>query len=291
MLAAMSNTKMGFSKGRSGFAAALLIALATGGAAHAAEEAAASPWVNLHEGSRVRLLTIPGAAVNAAVEVQLAPGWKTYWRMPGDAGVPPQFDWQGSENTKAIEVLYPAPHRLIEPAAETIGYKGSVVFPVKLAPVEAGKPVNVKLDLEIGICKEICVPAHAEFSAAIPPSSVPSSPPAVVAEALKAVPQTAAAPDAARPSLIDFKPDLAGPEPRLVIKARFPGDPAAADIFIEAPDSIYVPMTKRIGQEGGGTISFESKLSASTAQDLKGKELTITLVGADGATEVRRPAR
>lgn len=290
-MAAKSNAKMGFSKRCLGVAAALFAAMAASAPVHAAEEASASPWVNLHEGSRVRLLTIPGATVNAAVEVQLAPGWKTYWRMPGDAGVPPQFDWQGTENAKAIEVLYPAPHRLIEPAAETIGYKGSVVFPVKLPPAEANKPVKVKLDLEIGICKEICVPAHAEFSAAIPPSPTPASPPAIVAEALKTVPEQGAGKDPARPSLVDFRPDLTGPEPKLVIKARFPGDQAAADVFIEAPDSIYVPMTKRTTQDAGGVISFESKLSASTAQDLKGKDLTITLVGADGAAEVRQPAR
>lgn len=280
---------MSFSTWRFGFAAALIMAVVGAGSARAAQEATASAWVNLHEGSRVRLLTMPGAMVNAAVEVQLAPGWKTYWRMPGDAGVPPQFDWQGSENAKTIEVLYPAPHRLIEPAAETIGYKGSVVFPVKLAPADAAKPVNLKLDLEIGICKEICVPAHAEFSAAIAPLPASTAPPAAVAEALKAVPQKSASNDTTRPSLIDFTPDLAGAEPKLVIKARFPGDPAAADVFIEAPDSIYVPMTKRIGQAADGTVSFVSKLSASTAQDLKGKELTITLVAADGATEVRRP--
>src|SRR5262245_12952646 len=89
----------------------------------------ATQWASLH-GARVRL--VAGAADGdskaylAGVEVELAEGWKTYWRMPGDAGVPPMFDWAKSINTGAVTVLYPAPMRLQEPAAQTVGYKSAV---------------------------------------------------------------------------------------------------------------------------------------------------------------------
>jgi DsbC/DsbD-like thiol-disulfide interchange protein len=85
----------------------------------------ASPWVELHN-ARVRLLAGPPAAKSAksylaGVEITLGEDWKTYWRMPGDAGVPPNFDWTGSFNVASVEVRYPSPSRLHEPGAETIG--------------------------------------------------------------------------------------------------------------------------------------------------------------------------
>src|SRR5204862_1429203 len=83
----------------------------------------ASPWVELHN-ARARLLAGPPAAKAAkshlaGVEITLGEGWKTYWRMPGDAGVPPNFDWAGSTNVARLEVLYPAPSRLHEPGGDS----------------------------------------------------------------------------------------------------------------------------------------------------------------------------
>lgn len=256
----------------------------------------AGPWVMLHAGTRVRLLAVPGKVdgtagntVNAGVDVELADGWKTYWRMPGDAGVPPDFDWKTSANVASAKVLYPAPRRLPEPAAETIGYKGHVLFPVEVSAKEAGKPVSLKLELEIGICKEICVPAQASLAVDVPTAGKAAPLPAVLAEAIKKVPKPAVGNEGKeRPALISLKADLASASPRITLAARFPGDLQAADIFIEAPDSIYVPMAKRTTEAPDGTVGFEVSLSAATAKDLQGKELVITLVSAAGATETRR---
>ena len=74
----------------------------------------------------------------AGVDIALDPGWKTYWRMPGDAGVPPHFDWSASRNVKAVEVLWPAPSRFIDPEGETVGYRDRVVFPVRVTPAGNG---------------------------------------------------------------------------------------------------------------------------------------------------------
>jgi DsbC/DsbD-like thiol-disulfide interchange protein len=103
-----------------------LAVLAPGQVAAAAQVTVTTPWIEVH-GSRLRLIAgsdpaKPGQSYLAGIEVVLADGWKTYWRMPGDAGVPPTFDWTGSSNAASIEVLYPAPMRFSEPAAETIGY-------------------------------------------------------------------------------------------------------------------------------------------------------------------------
>src|SRR5262245_29832388 len=103
-----------------------LAAIAPASAEPAKDADAASPWVELHA-SRARLIASPagtaGAARLAGLEIAMQDGWKTYWRMPGDAGVPPTFDWSGSVNAADIKVLYPAPTRMPEAGGEVVGYK------------------------------------------------------------------------------------------------------------------------------------------------------------------------
>src|SRR5689334_18069750 len=96
----------------------------------------ASPW----DGGKSADLRL-----GAGVEIKLAPGWKTYWRYPGDSGVPPRFDFAGSENVKSVEILWPAPHRFSDESGITIGYKNDVIFPLRIVPQDAAKPVLLRL--------------------------------------------------------------------------------------------------------------------------------------------------
>jgi DsbC/DsbD-like thiol-disulfide interchange protein len=254
----------------------------------ASEATVATPWVSLH-GARVRLVAGPAMgggqkAYLAGVEVELAEGWKTYWRMPGDAGVPPNFDWSNSTNTAAITVLYPAPMRLSEPAAETIGYKGSVMFPVEVKPLDPAKAVTLDLQMELGICREICIPGEVKLSLAIPPSGLAGASPVATWRARVPRPQAVRGPG--DPDLKNVALVLDGPLPRLLVEAVFPKGAAVGDLFIEAPDGLYVPMTKRLPDGANGIVRFEVDLSRVDAGDLKGKRLVLTLVGDNGtATE------
>jgi DsbC/DsbD-like thiol-disulfide interchange protein len=212
----------------------------------ASEGAVASAWVEL-PGARVRLVAGAAPQANrylAGVEVVLADGWKTYWRMPGDAGVPPSFDWAGSANTAAITVLYPAPTRLVEPAAQTIGYKGPVVFPVEVKPVDAAKPVELSLALELGICREICIPGEAKLLLSIPATGLAGTSP--VTAWRERVPRPQAARNTGDPELKRVAATLDGRSPVLLVEASFPRGAKAADVFIEAPDGLYVPMAQRL---------------------------------------------
>jgi DsbC/DsbD-like thiol-disulfide interchange protein len=250
----------------------------------------ASPWVELHAG-RVRLVAgpapeKPAKAYLAGVEITLADGWKTYWRMPGDAGVPPIFNWTGSNNVASVKVLYPAPHRMREPAAETIGYAGAVVFPVEVVPREAGKPVLLKLETEFGICREICIPAQTELSLELPPTALAGTAVPAIQASLERVPRAPAARRAGDPQLVGVAANLEGPDPRLHVEARFPAGAKGADLFVEAPDGLYVPLPKRLADGAGGTVRFELDVGrGGNAKDLAGKTLTFTLVGDTGASE------
>jgi DsbC/DsbD-like thiol-disulfide interchange protein len=251
----------------------------------------ASPWVDLHK-ARVRL--IGGARRSksyvAGVEITLADGWKTYWRNPGDAGVPPVFDWLGSTNVGLVKVLYPAPARIAEPAAETIGYEHAVLFPVEVTPKDPTKPVELKLLLEFGICREICIPAQSILSLTIPTAALASQDlPAEILAALSRVPRPQAERRRDDPELQGMSSQLEGPKPRLRFTVRFPRGGKDGDLFIEAPEGLYVPLPKRLADTADGTANFEVDLSrADIARDLKGKTLTLTLVSEVGATEALR---
>ena len=85
----------------------------------------------------------PGAkTLRAGVELKLEPGWHTYWRYPGDSGLPPRFDFSGSQNLAAAKVLYPAPHLYTDETGNTLGYKDHVIFPVRVTPKQPGQPVD-----------------------------------------------------------------------------------------------------------------------------------------------------
>jgi DsbC/DsbD-like thiol-disulfide interchange protein len=93
----------------------------------------------------------------AGLVLDVAPEWKTYWRYPGVAGIPPQFDWSGSRNLAAVEVLWPRPRLFDSFGLSTLGYSGRVVFPVRLVPEKPGQAMEIGLDLALGVCREICV--------------------------------------------------------------------------------------------------------------------------------------
>jgi DsbC/DsbD-like thiol-disulfide interchange protein len=252
------------------------------------QQAPASAWVELHAG-RVRLVSSPakdarGGHHLAGVEIALAEGWKTYWRTPGDAGVPPVFDWAGSSNVGSIKVLYPAPKRMAEAGGEVIAYKQAVLFPIEVKPQDPAKPVTLKLALEFGICREICIPATASFDLVLGPGRA-GAPAPEIAAALEQVPRPQAGRRTGDPEIKRVAVDREGSVPRLIIEAAFGGGGKGADVFVEAPEGLYVPLPKKSGTASGGIVRFETELAGGLDKDLKGKTLTLTLIGEAGASE------
>lgn len=100
----------------------------------------------------------------AGLELSLAPGWKTYWRSPGDAGIPPSFDWSASENVKSVRIHWPAPAVFQSAGMQTIGYRDSVILPVEVTPIDPGQPVRLMVEVQLGVCDKICLPASLSLS-------------------------------------------------------------------------------------------------------------------------------
>lgn len=249
----------------------------TAAAGGAAAQSVASPWVD-HERAQSRLVAAEhkGKLV-AFVEIAMPEGWKTYWRNPGDAGgLPPSFDFSKSENVAAARVLYPAPKRLSDRAGDTIGYKSRVLFPVEIDVTAADKPVHLRLASHFGVCREICVPLEASHDLIVPPGVVGAADGALL-EAIGHVPKV----EAGELKLIGVKALSADGAPRIVFEAAFPAGAEDIDLFVEAPEGLYVPMVKRTGDATfTATIASEPEL-----KQLIGKSLKVTLVSKDSSAE------
>src|ERR1700730_2099232 len=152
------------------FVTMALAALAGPTAARAQD---ASPWDKQpHAQARLIAGSVMKSAdatyLHAGVEIRLDAGWKTYWREPGDSGVPPTFDFSGSENVKSIAVEWPAPERFPDGAGgNSIGYVGRVVLPLRIAPKDAAKQSTLHVKLGYAICANLCVPAEATLELAL----------------------------------------------------------------------------------------------------------------------------
>ena len=125
----------------------------------------------------------------AALRIVLEPGWKTYWRAPGDVGIPPQFDWSGSRNIASVSANWPTPEVFFEQGMRSVGYISNVVIPLHLTAQTRGADLHLSGDMQIGICKDICIPANLSFSATLPPA--PNSPDPAIAAALTDRPYSA----------------------------------------------------------------------------------------------------
>jgi DsbC/DsbD-like thiol-disulfide interchange protein len=215
-----------------------------------------------------------GRSWHTGVLIELDPGWKTYWRMPGEAGIPPEFTWTTSAPAK-VEVAFPAPARHADLSGETVGYEGEALFPVTVTP-EAAAEVELGLDLFFAVCKDICIPATAKASIALGTMARDPAGSARVEQAGTAVPAEGSAIAAARIEVEAGKPVL-----RLSLKER------PEDIFVETETSAYFrePQFSADGREASlviDNVKDPAKLSGTALRltyrlNGAGLEQTLTL--------------
>lgn len=262
-----------------------ILGLAFGGVALAAS-LGQSPWID-QTNSKVRLVSgtltsDDSSAIYAGVQLRMEPGWKTYWRNPGDSGVPPRFDWSGSKNLNSAEVLYPAPHRFADAGGTAIGYKSDVLFPVKITPERSGEPVKLALAFDYGLCKDLCIPNEVTLGVALPPN-LGKGDARLLKTALAQVPEPAQTDTLPRIAQIIAKLD--GPTPTLEVEALFPSGATGTDLFVESSE-VIVPVPKALGPLTGGKQRFTvTLLSPAEADAIKSKPLTFTLVSNEGSSE------
>ena len=243
----------------------------------------ASPWQRDGH-SAVRLLagSRSGAVLMGGVAFQLQPGWKTYWRTPGDSGVPPRFDFSKSENIEAVTVLWPAPTKFDDGAGGySLGYHDQVVLPLRIVAKNADKPVTLRADINYAVCEKLCIPVEASAELAI--TSVASTEDSALFAALDAVPKPANVGDPNPLTIRDVKRDG---KSTVLVDVAVP-DTRAVDLFVEGPTpdwALPVPRLLEHSPPGVKRFAFQLEgLPAGTNPD--GAALKLTLVGGDRAYE------
>ena len=243
----------------------------------------ASPWQRDGH-SAVRLLagSRSGAVLLGGIAFQLQPGWKTYWRTPGDSGVPPRFDFSKSENIEAVTILWPAPTKFDDGAGgHSLGYKNQIVLPLRIVAKNADKPVTLRADINYAVCEKLCIPVEAIAELAF--ASVASTEDSALFAALDTVPKPASIGDPNPLTIRDVKRD--GKSSVLVDVAT--PDAREVSLFVEGPTpdwALPVPTLLEPSPPGVKRFSFELDGLPPGAKP-EGAALKLTLVGGDRAYE------
>lgn len=213
-----------------------------------------SPWVEgLH--SRARLISggVSEDRLLAGIELALDPGFKTYWRNPGESGLPPRFDWSGSENVASLDIRWPAPSRSEDAGGVAHVYKQQVVLPVLVKPEDPARPVKLALSIDYGICRDICIPARAELATTL---SREGPQRAAIEKALSAVPRPQSLGAKADLSVVAIEP-VGGDKPAFRAEIRAPAGTRPV-LFAEGPENWYLSTSPADGANRF-TITVEDK--------------------------------
>ncbi len=223
-------------------------------------------WLE-QDGQRMRL---------AGIMLELAEGWKTYWRVPGEGGLPPRFDFSGSVNVAEARLLWPTPKRFSDPiTGETIGFQYRVVFPVLARPDDPGKPMTLRLKLDYGICGQMCVPMRAQEEITLPADASPDEVQrAVLSEWLAKTPQHGEG------RLQIARARLMKADDGLVLEIALQGEaaPAVQDVFVEGVElAVFGKPDLKPGGRGALLARIPVRGMAEE-KDFSGKPLRLTIV-------------
>jgi DsbC/DsbD-like thiol-disulfide interchange protein len=250
--------------------------------ASAANAQDASPWAE-EAHSAVRLIAGPrtGTVLLGGIAFKLQPGWKTYWRTPGDSGVPPRFDFSASDNVEAVTVLWPAPRTFLDGAGGiAFGYKKQVVLPLRIVAKNGDKPVTLRGMVSYAVCDKTCIPVEAKLE--LPISGASGTEDKTLTAALEAVPKPARIGD---DNPLTLRGVTRAGQQRMLADVLAPAD-TQVELFAEGPTPDWaLPVPKLIERKADGVLRFGFDLDGlppNTAPE--GAMLKLTLVSRDTAS-------
>jgi len=261
---------------------AFIALAATGATVGTACAQDASPWIkDAHSSLRLLAGSRTGSVLMGGIEIQLQQGWKTYWRTPGDSGVPPRFDFSKSVNVESVTPLFPSPRKFDDGAGGiSYGYLKHVIFPLRIVLKNPNEPVQLRASISYAVCEKLCLPVEAETELSF--TSAASALDSVVTAALNKVPKPIGTSETTPIALKSFK--RTGDRVVVDIAAQ---TPLGLELFAEGPTPDWaLPVPKRVGIAETGLVRFEFQLDGLPANAKpEGAQLKLTVVGADGAFE------
>jgi DsbC/DsbD-like thiol-disulfide interchange protein len=265
-------------------ALALTVGLLAFAPAFPAQAEDASPWLR-DSHSAVRLLagSRSGSVLLGGIAFQLQPGWKTYWRTPGDSGVPPRFDFSKSENIDAVTILWPAPSKFDDGAGgHSLGYHDQVVLPLRIVAKNADKPVTLRASINYAVCEKLCIPVEAD--AELPFTSVASTEDNTLFAALDTVPKPASVGDPNPLTIRDVKREG---KSTVLVDVVAPDDIKPFNLFVEGPTPDWgLPVPQPVEHSPPGVRRFSFQLDGlPPGANPDGAALKFTLVGGEHSYE------
>ncbi|CAA7622425.1 Thiol:disulfide interchange protein dsbD [Magnetospirillum sp. LM-5] len=252
-----------------------------------AAEPGASDW-SVNETGRVRLIAATTATgsdsqLRLGLQFQLQPGWKMYWRTPGDAGYPPKIDWSGTDNAQGPVLSWPAPKRFELAGLQNFGYAGEVVLPVAMTMPRPGQPARIRAAVEYLACEKICVPMNAQVSLDLPAGT--GQPSAAIHDLSRFAALVPG--DGARHGIGIDKVTALGDT--LFVTARANPGFQSPDLFVE-PAELGAFGAPKVRLEQGGAVAVIELVAApgSATGPLVGAGITVTLVDGLRSMEAER---
>jgi len=227
-----------------------------------------------------------------ALHIALAPEWKTYWRSPGEAGIPPEFDWSGSHNVGAVRLYWPRPEVFAVNGLRSIGYHNELVLPIEVTALDPARPIHLRMEVALGVCRDICMPASLDLATDLPaPASVgAATPDPVIRAALRAQPDSARA---AGLRAITCRVDPIADGLHLTATLQLPPTGGDETVVLEpGQTAIWVSDAQSDRQGGQLTASADLVAESGAAFSLDRSAVTVTVLGRDRAVEISGcPAR
>lgn len=213
------------------------------------------------------------------VRMKMQEGWHTYWRVPGDSGLAPTFDWSASKNVALLGLLWPVPERFDAEGDTTFGYKDEVIWPVLVRAVDRAQPLVLNLKMSYGICKNICVPNEAHLTLTILPASSEHTG-VDPADAKGIWTNLIRVPQAPKPP-VTVTAKLVGEELRVTL-SNASEVPA---IIPEGPRGVWFgkPETSQRGKD----VIYKISVEIEKGRKLKGSDLVLTFSGPKTAIEAK----
>lgn len=241
-------------------------------------------WTELGEGARIRLIADNRLDENGhtrlGLEIEMPPTVKTYWRQPGEAGLPLALDWKGTGGIAATEVLWPYPLREKDQGFLEYVYYGDTTLPISVELDPGTSRLDIDLAITMGVCSEVCIPAQAEFSTTLDFNKPDRASAFRLDRATNLVPKPA-------PEDSTFAEVGIAPDGEAVWVKSTAGPSVNASLVISAQSNEFLFGTPQNGPHSD--ILEIPFLGYGKLEDLIGKPLGLTYLGTDGPLVVTRP--
>lgn len=218
------------------------------------------------------------------LELRLAEGWHAYWRMPGDSGLPPRLNWDGSGNVKSITVEWPVPTRFETLDLYGFGYTDHVLWPFTVEVKDPAKDAVLNLEADIMVCEDICVPQKVSLSMTVPANHEGSTiSTALVKNAFSRLAATESN------EKLRIENVVIGPE-AIVLNAYSRRGFDNFDVFVESGDDLYITAKPDITVSNDDDKRAMIRVAApenidNLMAELSGVEVRITVVAGREAIE------